>query len=249
MSSGLPRSETTLNIDFSQHRRPTSSLAQQAQSHVLMQTVPYCVHQSFKLIAAVRVSVAAKSMLSATATCSELRASTLPSCALNKCLSRVAPAPCALLHSSGVVIFCGPRISVPRRSNRLLHTALTSGSHDVGHPLVQALTSQAVCGSRSLMAAASLQVPHAALAQQQEDVKDRTAHQKEHALDSILLQADSAAQPFMASPAEQLTRARVDYSKSQRPLQVRVQAHQQTAQCMFICRLQYQCLHHPARHL
>ena len=243
----MPGSETTLNIDFSQHRRPTSSHSKRKQPHVLMQTVPYCVHQSFKLIAAVRVSVAAKSMLSATATCSELRASTLPSCALNKCLSRVAPAPCALLHSSGVVIFCGPRISVPRRSNRLLRTALTSGSHDVRHPLVQVLTSQAVSGSRSPMA--SLQVPHAALAQQQEDVKGRTAHQNEHALDSILLQADSAAQPFMASPAEQLTRARVDYSKSQRPLQVRVQAHQQTAQCVFICRLQYQCLHHPATHL
>lgn len=87
------------------------------------------------------------------------------------------------------------------------------------------------------MAAASLQVPLASLAQQQEAVKDRTAHQKENPLDSILLQADSAAQPFMASPAEQPTRARVDYSKSQRPLQVLVRAHLCTAQYLFICRL------------
>ena len=84
------------------------------------------------------------------------------------------------------------------------------------------------------MATASTQVPHAALAQQQEDVKDRTAHQKENPLDSILLQADSAAQPFLATAAEQPTRAWVDYSKSQRPLQVLVRNQRSTVQYQFV---------------
>lgn len=195
-----------------------------------MQTVSHRVHQSVKLIAAASLSVAAKSMLSATATCSELRAFTLPFSALESSVPRSAAARCSPFQNAGVVLFRGPRLSRAKRPYRLLHTALTSGSHDVGHPLAQALTSQAIRGSRSLMAAASTQVPHAALAQQQEVVEDRTAHQKENPLDSILLQADFAAQPFMASPADQPTRARVDYSKSQRPLQVLAQAHQRIAQ-------------------
>ena len=225
--SGLPRSETTLNVDFSQPGGLRHCWhSKRLQPHVLMQTVSHCGHQSFKVIATARILLAAKSMLSsATATCSELRALTLPSCALRNSLFRNTAAPSALVQKYGIGIFSGPRLSGPKLPNRLLHTALTSGSHDVGHPLDQALTSQAVRGSRSSMAAASMQAPHAALVQQQEDVQDRTAHQQENPLHSILLQADSAAQPFMASPAEQPTRARVDYSKSQRPLQVLNQAH------------------------
>lgn len=69
------------------------------------------------------------------------------------------------------------------------------------------------------MAAASVQVPDAALVQ--EDVKLPTANLKaDTSLDGILLQADSADQPFLLAPAEQPARARVDYSKGQRPLQV-----------------------------
>lgn len=81
------------------------------------------------------------------------------------------------------------------------------------------------------MAAASVQAPQAALVQQ-EDVKVPNPHQKaDMSLVSILQQADFADQPFLAPPAEQPARARVDYAKSQRPLQVLIQV---LAHCMFV---------------
>lgn len=202
------------------------------------------------MIATASLSVAAKSMLSATATWTELRAPTLSFCALRDSPLRIAAARCAFVPSRGVVLFRGPRLSQPKRSHRVLHVQglLFSGSHDVSRPFSQPVTSQAIGGSRSLMAAASVQVPRAALVQQQEDIKDRTAHQEDNPLHSILLQADSAAQPFLASPAEQPTRARVDYSKSQRPLQVLVQNHRcnicLSAGCLQW--LQCCCCTHPA---
>lgn len=229
--SGLPRSET-LVVDFSQ-KAYIIGRANAGNSHVLMQIVPPLVHRGIKSIAAASLRVTVKSMLlSATATCSEYsRAPPIFFCRLRRTAAASVAPRGVLVESTGVALSRG--LCQLKRTNRLLHTALTCNLHVVSQTYVQSLTPQAVRGSRSLMAAASLQVSPAASAQQPEDVKDRTSHQNQNPLDSILLQADSAAQPFLASPAEQPARARVDYSKSQRPLQVLVKAHQCIAQCCY----------------
>lgn len=198
-----------------------------------MQIVSHFVHQRIKSIAAASVQVTVKSMLSA--------APPSPFCKLRSTAAASLAPRGVLVDSTGVTLSRGPWLSQLKRTNRLLHTALTCNLHVVSHTYVQSLTPQAVRGSRSLMAAASLQVT--ALAQQHEDLKDRTSHQKENPLDSILLQADSAVQPFLAPAAEQPARARVDYSKSQRPLQVLVKAQQSIAQH---CYCSATALHYPA---
>lgn len=184
-------------------------------------------------------------LLSATATCSEYsRARPISLCRLSSTAAASVAPRGVLVESTGVAFPCGPRLYQLKRTNRLLDTPLTCNLHVVSYIYGQSLTPQAVRGSRSLMAAASWQASPAALAQQQEDVKDRTSHQKENPLDSIVLQADSAAQPFLALPAEQPARARVDYSKSQRPLQVLITDHQCTAQH---CDCSATAEHSPAR--
>ena len=201
-----------------------------------MHTVFRRAYQSFSLFPVASLPLAAKSMLSATSTCSKLRASRIDFSTLR--ITRRAPG-IELVERVGGALFRCPRLSQPKRTNRLLYTAFTCGSHGSSLSLVRPLKSQAVRGSRSFMGAASIQ---AALAQQQQDVKDRTAHQKENPLDSILLQADYAVQPFMASPAEQPARARVDYSKSQRPLQVLTPGSaMRCATHVNMCRLLAQC--------
>ena len=206
-----------------------------------MQRLSRRIHHCVSSIPAASLPVAVQSMLNATAFCLELRApKQVTSCSFSRAAawSRVARSESA--DCTGVL--CSLRPTQPNHTDLLLHTPFTCRPHDIKLP--HRLNSQAIRGSRSLMACASVEAPDTALVQ--EDVKLPTANQKaDTSLDSILPQAESADQPFLGAPADQPARAWVDYSKGQRPLQVLHCAvgssSLMTVQCMCVCDTGCQC--------
>lgn len=90
-------------------------------------------------------------------------------------------------------------------------------SHDNRRTYAETLTSRL---HRRLAPATSMQILQASAAQQESYHEPRAHQQAAGAAAAILPQADDALHPFLVSSSEQPTRAQVDYSKGQRPLQV-----------------------------
>ena len=183
-----------------------------------MQNLSFRVHQTFSLIAAATPRIAIKSMLSGTARCSELSPFTVRN--FNKVAVRVRFRLDCERHSVASFLFRGPGLCQSKHCHRLFHIVCVRALHATYLSPVQPAIFRPLQRSRSSKAAVSMQAPQEAVAQQ-EGKKDQRIHQKaDGSVDNILLQADHAVQPFLASPTGQPERARVDYSKSQRPLQV-----------------------------
>ncbi len=167
--------------------------------------------------------VAAKSMLKVTSQCP---ASRLSSSVLQ---SKSAVAGCSSLkhiwsihakRAVRIVTARGPQQPQSQGAGRpfCVSTLIPRGQD---HPLVQSLKHCSRAPNRQTIMTNS-QTPQA-VAPHQQQVNNQRAHQQPaEASDAILPEADVAVQPFLISSSEQAVRARVDYSRGQRPLQVYV---------------------------
>lgn len=194
-----------------------------------MQRVSSRLCQTFSLVAVVSSRIATKSMLSGTAQCSKFSPSS-PSTVSNLKRAVVCVRVDCKRNTVASLLFRGPRLCQPKQCNRLSQIVPVRALHATYPSPVQPSIFQPLQRSRSSIAATTMQAPQKAVAQQ-EGTKQQRVHQKaDGSVDNILLQVDDAVQPFLASPTEQPERARVDYSKSQRPLQVLL-----TTLCYAVC--------------
>ena len=163
---------------------------------------------------------AAQSMLRGCSQSSQLRASIGTVCVTNSCVARTLISRRGLAETRAASCLCrSPLLFQPRPYKALQIARSVWISHESCLSLGKPRKPQTSYRSINSAAAAGMQAPQAAHAQQQ-DTKHLAQQQGDSSHSSILAQADSALHPFLASPTEQPDRGRVDYSQAQRPLQV-----------------------------